>query len=128
VGLDFLCTAHSFFPDRSSNHCQGLRRTFPEICIKFGVDPLSDPLRNRIRPDTRLQLKGRKKSARPPIGVKFCILAIIYRRIALVSKQRSQRFHMDSDCNFQIIVNQQYSISYFITLLQQVIVVTVIQT
>jgi hypothetical protein len=42
-----------------------------ESCI---VVPLSDPSRNRIRPDTRLQIKGRNKSAWPPSCVKFCSL------------------------------------------------------
>jgi hypothetical protein len=35
VSLDCLCMAHAFFPERLSNHCQGLRRTFSEICTKF---------------------------------------------------------------------------------------------
>jgi hypothetical protein len=52
----FPCTAHAFFPERLSNHRQGLRYTFSEICTKFCAVPLSDPSRNRIRPDTRLQL------------------------------------------------------------------------
>jgi hypothetical protein len=26
---------HALFPKRLSNHCQGLRRTFSEICTKF---------------------------------------------------------------------------------------------
>jgi hypothetical protein len=54
------CTAHVFFPELLSNHCQGLRRTFSEIYTKFVTVPLSDPSRNRIRPDTRLQTIGRK--------------------------------------------------------------------
>jgi hypothetical protein len=29
------CTAHAFFPERLSNHCQGLRHTFSGICTKF---------------------------------------------------------------------------------------------
>jgi hypothetical protein len=29
------CTGHAFFPKRLSNHCQGLHRTFSEICTKF---------------------------------------------------------------------------------------------
>jgi hypothetical protein len=28
VSSDFPCTAHAFFPERLSNHCQGVRRTF----------------------------------------------------------------------------------------------------
>jgi hypothetical protein len=30
-------TAHAFFPERLSNHCQSLRLTFPEIFTNFGV-------------------------------------------------------------------------------------------
>jgi hypothetical protein len=33
-----------------------------------------NPGRNHIRPDTRLQIKGRKKSARSPCCMKFCTL------------------------------------------------------
>jgi hypothetical protein len=40
--------------------CQGLRHIFSEICTKFEAVPLSDPSRNRMRPDTRFQIKGRK--------------------------------------------------------------------
>jgi hypothetical protein len=58
--LDFPYTAHVFLPERLSNHCQGLRRTFFEIRTKFDAVPLSDPSRNRIRSDTRLKIKGRK--------------------------------------------------------------------
>jgi hypothetical protein len=59
------CTAYAFFPEPLSNHCQGLRRTVSEICKKIDAIPLSDPSRNSIRQDTQLQIKGRKKSARP---------------------------------------------------------------
>jgi hypothetical protein len=59
--IDFPSTAHDFFPERLTNHCQGLRRTFPRICTQFVAFPLSDPLQNRIRLDTQLQIKGRKK-------------------------------------------------------------------
>jgi hypothetical protein len=54
VSLYFPCTACAFFPERLSNHCHGLHRTFSEICTKFDVSPLSNPSRNRIRLDTRL--------------------------------------------------------------------------
>jgi hypothetical protein len=74
VSLGFPCTAHAFFPERVSNHCQGLRRTFTQICTKLDAVPLPDPPWNRIRPHTRLQIKGRKTSARPPSCVKYCIL------------------------------------------------------
>jgi hypothetical protein len=51
VSLDFPCAAHAFFPERLSNHCLGLRCTSSEFCTKFDAVPLSDPSRNRIRPD-----------------------------------------------------------------------------
>jgi hypothetical protein len=79
VSLDFPCTAHAFFPERLSNHCQGLCRTFSEICRNFYAVPLSDPSRNRTRPDTGLQIKERRKSARPPSSVKFCTLTPMIR-------------------------------------------------
>jgi hypothetical protein len=56
--LDLPCTPHAFFPERLSNNC----------CR------LSDPSRNPIRPNTRLQIKDRKKSASPPSHMKFCTL------------------------------------------------------
>jgi hypothetical protein len=74
VSLDFQCTAHAFYPERLSNHCQGLRLTFYEICIKFDAHSQSDLSRNSIMPDTRLQIKGSKKVARPPRSLKFCTL------------------------------------------------------
>jgi hypothetical protein len=37
------CTAHVFFPERLFHHCQGLRRTFSEICTTSDAVPLSDP-------------------------------------------------------------------------------------
>jgi hypothetical protein len=40
---DLSCSAHAFFPERLSNHCQGLRHTFSEICKTFVAVPLSDP-------------------------------------------------------------------------------------
>jgi hypothetical protein len=61
-----------FFPEGLSNDCQGLRCIFSEICAKYDARSLSDPLWNHISPDTRLQIKGRKKSARLPSCVKFC--------------------------------------------------------
>jgi hypothetical protein len=61
VSLDVPRTPHAFFLERLSNHCQGLCRTFSEICTKFDAVPLSNPSRNRIGPDIRLQIKGRKK-------------------------------------------------------------------
>jgi hypothetical protein len=64
VSLDFPFTV--FFRERLSNHYQGLRHTFPEICTGFDAVPLSGPSRNLIRPDTRLQIKRHEISARPP--------------------------------------------------------------
>jgi hypothetical protein len=62
VSLDSPYTAHAFFHGRLSNHCQGLPCTFSEICTKCHAVPLSDPSRNLIVPDTRLQTKWRKES------------------------------------------------------------------
>jgi hypothetical protein len=42
VSLNFPCTAHTLFPERLSNHWQGLRRTFSEICSKSDAVPSSD--------------------------------------------------------------------------------------
>jgi hypothetical protein len=76
VNLDFPCTAHAFFPECLSNHCQGLCHTFTEICTKFDAVPLSHPSQNRIRPDTRLQIKGCKKNhhAHPSVWNVVCWL------------------------------------------------------
>jgi hypothetical protein len=60
VSSYFPCRAHAFFPEPLSNYCQGLSRTFSEICTKFYALPLSDPSINRIGPDIRLQKKGFK--------------------------------------------------------------------
>jgi hypothetical protein len=61
VSLNFPCTAHAFFPERLSNHCQGLRSTLYETCTKSDAISFSDPPLNRFRPDTRLQIKELKK-------------------------------------------------------------------
>jgi hypothetical protein len=71
---DMPLTAHAFFPEHLSSHCQGLCCTFSEICTTVAAVPLSDPSQNSIRPDTRLQIKGLKISAPPPSCVKFCTL------------------------------------------------------
>jgi hypothetical protein len=42
--------AHAFFPERLSNHCQGLRLTFSNICTKFDAVPLSDPSQKSAHP------------------------------------------------------------------------------
>jgi hypothetical protein len=65
------CTAHALFPECLCNQCQDLHRTFSEICTKFESVPLLDPLRNRITPDTLLQIKGRKKSGIRPSCLKL---------------------------------------------------------
>jgi hypothetical protein len=88
--LDYQCTAHSFFPECLSNHCQGLHSTFPKICTKYDDVPVSDQSQNRIRPHTELKIKGRYKLSRPPSCMKLCTLTqgmlvlIIYRCIALL--------------------------------------------
>jgi hypothetical protein len=66
ASLDFPCTA--FFPECLPNHCQDLRRTFSKICTN------SDGFFNRPIVKSRLQIKGRKKSACPPGCMTFCIL------------------------------------------------------
>jgi hypothetical protein len=75
MSLDFPCKAHAFLRERLSNHCGVLRRIFFEIWTNFNAVPLWDPLRNLIRPDTRLQIKGNKKSECPHSCMKFCKLA-----------------------------------------------------
>jgi hypothetical protein len=71
---DLPCTAHPFLPESLSNHCQGPRCIFSYICTKLHAVPLSDPLRNHIRPDIQLQTKGGKKSASLRSCMKFCKL------------------------------------------------------
>jgi hypothetical protein len=56
------CTANAFFFKRLSNQCKGLRHSFPNICTTCDAVPLSDTSWNCVRPDTRLQIKGRKKN------------------------------------------------------------------
>jgi hypothetical protein len=55
-----------------SNHCQDLHCSFSEICTEFVTVPLSDPSWNHTRPDTLLQIKGRKKLEPSPSCTKFC--------------------------------------------------------
>jgi hypothetical protein len=57
----FLCTTHTFFSECLSTHCQGLHRSFSEICTKFDAVPPFDPQQNHIRLHTWLKIKGRKK-------------------------------------------------------------------
>jgi hypothetical protein len=47
---------------------------FSEICTKFDDVSILGPLRNCIRPDSWLQIKGHKESAHPPTCLKFCTL------------------------------------------------------
>jgi hypothetical protein len=61
VSSDFPSTAHAFFPERSSNHCQDFLYTFSEIFAKFDAVLMYDPPRNLNRPDTRLQVIESKK-------------------------------------------------------------------
>jgi hypothetical protein len=44
ASLDFPCMAQAFFLERLSNHCQGVRHTFPRFAKKIDAVPLSDPL------------------------------------------------------------------------------------
>jgi hypothetical protein len=78
-GLNRACYSHTrvrlmlSFP----NVCLIISRvsvTLSEICTKFDAHSLSDPSRNHIRPDTRLQIKLRKKSAPPPSYVELYTL------------------------------------------------------
>jgi hypothetical protein len=84
------CTAKASFLERPSNHYQALRLTFSAICTKSDAAPLSDLSRIRIRPDTWLQIKGRKKSARHPAALSFVhwlpryASTVIYRCVALL--------------------------------------------
>jgi hypothetical protein len=68
-----LHMAYALFLERLSNHRQGLHRTFSKICTQFDAVPLLDPSLNCMRTDTRLQIEGRNKPARPPSCMKFCI-------------------------------------------------------
>jgi hypothetical protein len=60
VSLDFLFTTHAFFPERLSN-----RSTVSVTCAKCDAHSLSDPSRNRIRPDTRLKIRSEHQHIRP---------------------------------------------------------------
>jgi hypothetical protein len=55
------CTAHAFIPDRFSFPGSLSHFSF-EIFTKFYCVPLSNPLRNSIRTDTRLQIKKQKQN------------------------------------------------------------------
>jgi hypothetical protein len=77
-------------PRRLSSHFKGLRRNFSETCTKFDAYSLSDPSQNLIRPDARLQIKGRKNQHAHPAAWYFVYWliryasTIIYRCIALL--------------------------------------------
>jgi hypothetical protein len=74
----FPCTVLTFSLERSSNHCQGFRCTFSEICTKPDAHSLlflSNLSRNRIRPEAWLYTKGRKKLAHQTSCVKFVSLS-----------------------------------------------------
>jgi hypothetical protein len=74
VCLDFPCVVMLSSP----NACLFIARVsvtlYSKTCTKFDAVLLLDPLWNRIRPDTWLQIDGCKKSARPPSCLKFCTL------------------------------------------------------
>jgi hypothetical protein len=74
VSLGFPCMAHASFPECFSIHCQGLCRTFSEICTKFDAVPLLDPTWNRISDIYNFKKENVKKLPCPSSCVKFCTL------------------------------------------------------
>jgi hypothetical protein len=90
VSVSFPYKTHSFFPERLCNHYHGLCRTFSEIWTKFDAVILSDPSRNLIRPNTRLQVEGHRNQHVHPAVWDFVhwlsryASARIYRCIALI--------------------------------------------
>jgi hypothetical protein len=90
VEFGLSCTSHVFLLEHLSNYYQDLCRTFFEIRTKFYVVLLSDASRNRIRPNTRLQIEGLKNQHIDLAGWNFehwlsrCACTIIYRCIALL--------------------------------------------
>jgi hypothetical protein len=88
ASLYFPCTAHAFLPERLSN--PGSPLYFSRDCTKYDAHLLSDKSWNCIRPDTRLQLKGRKNQYFHPAAWHFVhwfpryASTIIYRFIALL--------------------------------------------
>jgi hypothetical protein len=72
--LGFSSGSLRFLLECLSDHRQGLHCTFSDICIKCNAVPLSGTSQNRIRPDTRFQIKEHKKSACPPSCMKFCTM------------------------------------------------------
>jgi hypothetical protein len=71
LSLDFAVESSCFLPRTLIWSVPESPSHFSEVWPKF--DPVSspDPLRNRIKPDTRLKIKGSKKSTPPHGGVKF---------------------------------------------------------
>jgi hypothetical protein len=92
VSLDFPCSAYAFFSECLPNICQDLRHTFSEICTKLDAVPLPDPTRNRIRPDTQLQIKGCKQSALAPSFVKCIYCCIAQLQLPYRSQHQSQKW------------------------------------
>jgi hypothetical protein len=79
--------AHAFFPERLFNHCQSLSRTFPRYAQNLMHTRCR--MRNR-RPDTRLQINGRKNQHILPAAwnsvhqLPGYVSIMIYRCIALL--------------------------------------------
>jgi hypothetical protein len=65
VSLDFPCTAHAFFSERLSHHCQSLCCTFSEICTKCDAVPLSDPSQKWKKKKKKGQIHDSPKKKRP---------------------------------------------------------------
>jgi hypothetical protein len=63
-GLTLLCTADAPFLKHLSNNCQGLRHTFSYISTNLAHTRCE--IHCEIFINTRFQIKGHKKSARPP--------------------------------------------------------------
>jgi hypothetical protein len=62
----------SFFSERLSNHYQVIPLTFSEMYTKYDAVLLTDPSRNPIRPDTRLQMKVVENSKPTHLRQVFC--------------------------------------------------------
>jgi hypothetical protein len=91
VDLDFLCTSHAFSPNACLVSARVSVALVPRFAHNLMLFILSDPSRSRLRPDTRLQIKGRKKIQRfHPTAWNFIYKfprygsTIIYHSIALL--------------------------------------------
>jgi hypothetical protein len=75
----FPCKSHEFFPECLFNHWQGFRCTVSETCKNSDAYSLSDPSRNRIRPDTRLPVKESKNQHDHPAMWNFvhCLDSVV---------------------------------------------------